>query len=109
MVRLYEEIAGLPVPILILAGEQECSIAALVQRGAFGYLHKSASLGELTITELKTMIHRAHESGTGNQALGSPKTQPKQPDRCGNLMGASAPMLAVYDLIQRVADLMSRS
>jgi DNA-binding NtrC family response regulator len=107
MVRLYEEIARFEVPILIIASDQESSTTSgLLQRRAFGYLTKRSrgelNGAELNPTELKTMIRRAHASRTRSR---SQDTQLKQPFRCGNLMGASAPMLAVYDLIQRVADL----
>jgi DNA-binding NtrC family response regulator len=103
-VSLYEEIASSPVAILLMADDGVRSTALeLVQRGAFGYLHKPPSL-----RELKVMVRRAHESNTINTikgVSGSAKRELQLPYGCGDLIGASAPMLVVYDLIRRVADL----
>jgi DNA-binding NtrC family response regulator len=99
-VGLCEEIADASIAILAMAGDDGRSTAMeLVDHGAFGYVRKPPAL-----PELKVMVRRAHESTVlkrGHQISRLPQLQAPV---CGDMIGVSAPMRAVYDLMRRVAD-----
>ena len=79
----------------------------LVQRGAHSYCRKPPAM-----RELKAMMRRAYEHVVMKRQLEASKQKPApeqkpeaEPSGCDALIGSSAPMRNVYDLIRRVASL----
>jgi DNA-binding NtrC family response regulator len=100
-ISLCQEIADFPVAILAMAGDDSRSTAMeLIQHGAFGYVRKPPDL-----RELKLMAQRAHESIASRAGRNeSSRIGLLHAPACGDMIGASGPMRAVYDLMRRVAD-----
>jgi DNA-binding NtrC family response regulator len=97
--ELYDEIAATPVPMVVMTDDLRRSTAVeFLRRGAFDCIRKPPSL-----IEFKVIVGRAYEQGQ-MRAAASPR-QEATPSTCDQLLGSSAPALAVYDLIGRVANL----
>lgn len=105
--RFYDEISGCGVAVVALTDDVARPAAIdLVQRGAHSYCRKPPAL-----RELKAVIRRAHEHVTmkreleGKQSYNLLQSEAMQAPRCDGLIGSSAEMREVYDLIHRVANL----
>ena len=93
----------LRVPVVVMAGDdqRECAMD-LVQRGAFDYFRKAHALAEL-----KIIVRRAYEQSRMRRDLENMGQQLRANpvERCDQLIGSSARLQHVYDLIRRVAGL----
>jgi DNA-binding NtrC family response regulator len=88
-----------PVLMVIMADDALRSTAAeLVRLGAFGYVRRPPS-----IRDLKSMLLRASETSTLKRELQSVQQRSEPPVCCDRLIGSSAQMQEVYDLIHRVS------
>jgi len=88
-------------PSLIMADDALRSTAfELVRMGAFAYCRRPPS-----IRDLKTMLSRAYETSLLKSQLQSVQQQLEAPVSCDGMIGSSAPMQRVYQLVHRVADL----
>ncbi|MDA0206970.1 MAG: sigma 54-interacting transcriptional regulator [Acidobacteria bacterium] len=88
------------VPVVVMAHDERRSDAmTLVSQGAYDYFRKPPHLGEL-----KLVIHRAEQHRRLTRDLRSVQA-PKEQRRCDRLIGESAAMRKVYDMINRVANL----
>ena len=88
-----------PALMVIMADDALRSTAAeLVRLGAFGYVRRPPS-----IRDLKSMLLRASETSSLKRELQSVQTRAETPVSCDRLIGSSAQMQEVYDLIHRVA------
>jgi DNA-binding NtrC family response regulator len=89
------------VPAVILADDGLRSTAfELVRTGAFSYCRRPPS-----IRDLKTMLSRAYENSALRQQLQTVQQQLEVPGTCDRLIGASAQMQRVYQLVHRVTNL----
>ena len=87
--------------ILLLADDSLRSTAAeLVRLGAYGYLRRPPS-----IRDLKSMIQRAVESSSLRRTLQTVQQRMETPAGCDRMIGSSAQMQQVYDLVRRVANI----
>ena len=87
--------------ILVLAEDSARSTAAeLVRLGAYGYLRRPPS-----IRDLKAMVQRAVESSSLRRTLENVQQLLETPDGCYSMIGTSAQMQQVYDLVRRVANI----
>ncbi|HKO20612.1 MAG TPA: sigma-54 dependent transcriptional regulator, partial [Acidobacteriaceae bacterium] len=88
-----------PALMVIMADDALRSTAAeLVRLGAFGYVRRPPSM-----RDLKSMLLRASETSSLKRELQSVQTRAETPVSCDRLIGSSAQMQEVYDLIHRVA------
>lgn len=88
-----------PALMVIMADDALRSAAAeLVRLGAFGYVRRPPSM-----RDLKSMLLRASETSSLKRELQSVQTRAETPLSCDRLIGSSAQMQEVYDLIHRVA------
>jgi DNA-binding NtrC family response regulator len=87
---------------VIMAGDDLRSTAMeLVRLGAYGYCRRPPS-----ITDLKTMLRRAHESSTLRRQLQKVQDRLEDEDtRCDGMIGSSPQMQEVYQLVESVANL----
>jgi DNA-binding NtrC family response regulator len=106
-VKFFEEINAADVATVVLTDDAARPTAIdLVQRGAHSYCRKPPAL-----RELKAILRRAYEHGAmkreleGRKANGFPRSEAPEPLRCDGLIGSSAEMRTMYDLIHRVANL----
>jgi DNA-binding NtrC family response regulator len=106
-VKFFEEIGNTDTATVILTDDAARPTALdLVTRGAHSYCRKPPAL-----RELKAMIRRACEHTAmkreldGRQGTRFAQTQAAEMLRCDGLIGSSAEMRTVYDLIHRVASL----
>jgi two-component system response regulator AtoC len=102
---LLAEIKPFSVPILVMADDSTRSLALqLLEHGVYDYFLKPPNL-----TEVKIILSRAHDHSQLKQRLkaiaASPDDVGDGPTDCDRLLGTSPAMLAVYDLIRRVANL----
>ena len=72
----------------------------LVRLGAHSYCRKPPS-----IRDLKVLLRRAHENSSLKRKLETVQQQLEAAASCDRLIGSSAPMRQVYDLVRRVANL----
>jgi DNA-binding NtrC family response regulator len=72
----------------------------LVRLGAHSYCRKPPS-----IRDLKVLLRRAHENSSLKRKLESVQQQLEEAASCDRMIGSSAPMRQVYDLVRRVANL----
>ncbi len=72
----------------------------LVRLGSYGYCRKPPS-----VRDLKALLRRAHENSSLKQKLETVQQELDKTRSCGQMIGCSAPMLQVYDLVRRVANL----
>jgi DNA-binding NtrC family response regulator len=88
------------VPVVGMAHDERRSDAmSLVAQGAYDYFRKPPHLGEL-----KLVVHRAEQHRRLTHDLRSVQA-PKEQGQCDRLIGESAAMQKVYDMIKRVANL----
>ena len=106
-VKFFEEVCASETATVILTDDPARPAALdLMTRGAHSYCRKPPAL-----RELKTMIRRAAEHTVMRRQLdarrgnGFATTATAEPLRCDGLVGSSAQMRSVYDLIHRVANL----
>ena len=87
---------------VVMAGDSLRSTAMeLVRLGAYGYCRRPPS-----ITDLKTMLRRAHESSTLRRQLQKVQERLEDNDtRCDGMIGSSPQMQQVYQLVESVANL----
>jgi DNA-binding NtrC family response regulator len=89
------------VPSVVMADDGLRSTAfELVRTGAFGYCRRPPS-----IRDLKTMLSRAYENSALKQQLQTVQHQLEEPSGCDKLIGSSAQMQRVFQLIRRVTNL----
>ena len=89
------------VPLVVMADDGLRSTAfELVRNGAFGYCRRPPS-----IRDLKTMLSRACENSALKLQLQSVQQRLEEPASCDRLIGSSAPMKRVYQLVRSVANL----
>jgi DNA-binding NtrC family response regulator len=88
------------VPVVVMAHDERRSDAmSLVAQGAYDYFRKPPHLGEL-----KLVVHRAEQHRRLTRDLRSVK-EPQEQRQCDRLIGESAAMQKIYDMINRVANL----
>jgi DNA-binding NtrC family response regulator len=89
------------VPAILMADDSLRSTAfELVRSGAFGYCRRPPS-----IRDLKTMLSRAAETSSLKQQLYSTQQRAEEPGSCDRLIGSSAGMQRVYQLVRSVTSL----
>jgi DNA-binding NtrC family response regulator len=89
------------VPAILMADDSLRSTAfELVRTGAFGYCRRPPS-----IRDLKTMLSRAVETSSLKQQLYSAQKRIEQPGSCDRIIGSSAGMQRVYQLVRSVTNL----
>jgi DNA-binding NtrC family response regulator len=89
------------VPCVVMADDDLRPIAVeLVRLGAYGYCRKPPS-----IRDMKALLHRAYENSSLRQKLQTAQMKLEKARSCDHMIGCSAPMLHVYDLVRRVANL----
>jgi len=89
------------VPLVVLASDSLRSTAAeLVRTGAYGSCRRPPS-----IRDLRTMLIRAHESSSLKRELQDVQQRLEGASACHRLIGASAQMQSIYDLMHRVANI----
>ncbi len=105
--NFYNQISKSGVGVVVMTDDGARSAAIeLVQRGAHSYCRKPPVL-----RELKGQIRRAYEHTAMKRELAGkrePEPLPSPSDEapgCDSLIGVSASMRSVYELIRRVADL----
>ncbi len=88
------------VPVVVMADDERRSAAMdLVAQGVYDYFRKPPHLGEL-----KLVVHRARQHRHLTRDLRHVRATPKA-HKCDRLIGDSAAMQSVYDMVRRVADL----
>lgn len=88
------------VPVVVMAHDERRSDAmSLVSQGAYDYFRKPPHLGEL-----KLVVHRAKQHRRLTRDLRSVQA-PQERRRRDRLIGESAAMQKVYDMINRVANI----
>jgi len=98
----FDEVKRIGPPVIVLANDESRSQAVdLTQQGAHSYCRKPPA-----IRELKASIRRAHEVNSMKRELEDKCHDNGTSDRntFDELIGASAAMRRVYDLVRRVAD-----
>jgi DNA-binding NtrC family response regulator len=103
-IRLFEEVAPTGIAVVLMVDDAGRSTAIeLVDRGAHSYCRKPPAL-----RELRAVLRCAHEHAAMKRTLNS-KASLMMPvetvPACDALIGSSAPMQQVYDLVHRVANL----
>jgi DNA-binding NtrC family response regulator len=89
------------VPAIVMADDGLRSTAfELVRTGAFSYCRRPPS-----IRDLKTMLSRAYENSLLKRQLHTVQQRLEEPSSCDRLIGSSAQMQRVYQLVQRVTNL----
>jgi DNA-binding NtrC family response regulator len=90
-----------PHSTVVLADDGVRAAAAeLVRLGAYNYCRKPPS-----IVDLKAILRRAHESSTLKRKLKNVQEQLDAATSCDQMIGSSAQVRQVYDLVHRVASL----
>lgn len=88
-------------PVVVMASDTLRSTAVeLVRKGAYGYCRRPPS-----IRELKTMLIRAHESASLRRKLLQVQQLQEGPIGGNKMIGSSAQMQGIYDLMRRVASI----
>ena len=86
---------------VVMAGDDLRSTAMeMVRLGAYGYCRRPPS-----ITDLKTMLRRAHESQMLKRQLQKVQDRLEDDTRCDGMIGSSPQMQQVYQLVESVANL----
>jgi|GraSoiStandDraft_50_1057286.scaffolds.fasta_scaffold110206_1 DNA-binding NtrC family response regulator len=102
--KLYEEIAPADASVVAMADDESRSAATeLVQNGVFGYCRKPPAM-----REMRALIRRAYDHAMMKRELESKRRSELgtfEPTSFDGLIGSSAPIKRVCDLITRVADL----
>jgi DNA-binding NtrC family response regulator len=98
---LCAEISGHGVPVVVMAEDEHRREALdLVERGAHSYARKPPA-----VRELKTLLRKAHDGKLLKVKLETAQRQLQNTTGLDKLIGSSAQMQVVYDLIRRVAPL----
>jgi DNA-binding NtrC family response regulator len=88
------------VPVVVMADDERRSAAMdLVAQGVYNYFRKPPHLGELQLLVHRTRQHR-HLTRDLRHVRATPKAH-----KCDRLIGDSAAMQSVYDMVRHVADL----
>jgi len=101
--EFVQEMHDAGVPIVIMADDHQRDLALeLVQNGAYDHFRKPPSLAEL-----KIVVRRAYEHSRMGRDLANMSQQLRvnANSGCDQLIGSSARLQHVYDLIRRVAGL----
>ena len=99
--EIARRIIELPLPTIVLADDRLRSTAMeLVRLGAFGYCRRPPA-----IRELKALLISASENSTLKRRLQPIHQQTEPPGSCDRLIGSSAQIRQVYQLVQRLASL----
>jgi DNA-binding NtrC family response regulator len=94
-------IAGSRVSSVVMADDAlRATAAELVRLGAHSYCRKPPS-----IRDLKALLHRAYEGLLAHRKTYGVRPQTEGATSCDQMIGSSAPMQQVYDLVNRVANL----
>ncbi|MGC1784078.1 MAG: sigma-54 dependent transcriptional regulator [Acidobacteriaceae bacterium] len=94
-------IVALPISSIVLADDGVRTTAVeLVRLGAYNYCRKPPS-----ILDLKSILRRAHESSSLKRKLKNVQQQLEAATSCDRMIGSSAQVRQVYDLVHRVASL----
>ena len=94
-------IAGSRVSSVVMADDAlRATAAELVRLGAHSYCRKPPS-----IRDLKALLHRAYEGLLAHRKAYGALPQSEGATSCDQMIGSSAPMQQVYDLVNRVANL----
>ena len=89
------------IPAIIMADDSLRSTAfELVRSGAFAYCRRPPS-----IRDLKTMLCRAAETSTLKRQVTSASRNIEDPGACDSIIGSSAQMQRVYQLVRSVTNL----
>jgi len=89
------------VPSVVMADDGLRSTAfELVRTGAFGYCRRPPS-----IRDLKTMLSRAYENSLLKRQLETVQQRMEDPTTCDQLIGSSAQMRQLYQMVHRVTNL----
>ncbi len=89
------------VPAILMADDGLRSTAfELVRSGAFGYCRRPPS-----IRDLKTMLTRAYENSSLKQQLNTVQKRTEEPGSCDRILGNSAGMQRVFQLVKSVTNL----
>jgi DNA-binding NtrC family response regulator len=100
-INYIRRIAGSPTPSVVMADDElRATAAELVRLGAHGYCRKPPS-----VRDLRALVCRAHETSSLKRKLESAQQKLEQANSCDRMIGQSAPMQQVYDLVRRVASL----
>ena len=100
-VRFFDEIVESGIAVVIMTDDDSRATAIeLVERGAYGYFRKPPAL-----RELKAIVRKAHEHSVLRRRAGNHRQLSPQEPHCDRLIGTSAPMRTVYNLIHKVASL----
>ncbi|HZS51859.1 MAG TPA: sigma-54 dependent transcriptional regulator [Bryobacterales bacterium] len=95
------EIRESRIPIVVMTDDEKRSTAMqLVQHGVYDLFRKPPHL-----LELKLVVRRAHEHAQLKRELESAREKINSLSSCDQLIGSSAAMRSVYDLIRRVGNL----
>jgi DNA-binding NtrC family response regulator len=96
----FDEIRDFGVPVVVMTDDDSRATAMnLLQRGVNNWIRKPPIL-----PELKIVVRRAHEYAVLKRELEAMRRL-MVPSGCDQLIGSSARLRLVYDLIRRVADL----
>lgn len=105
-VSFFEELTAAGVPTVVMTDDISRPTAIdLVQRGAHSYCRKPPALRELKATIRRACEHAAMKRELEARRGSDYAFAAAEPMRCDGLIGSSAEMRAVYDLIRRVANL----
>ncbi len=88
---------GIPVVVMTAFGSMETAIAA-IRAGAYDYVTKPVEMDMLALTLERAARHRALQEQVRRLSEAVRQTQ-----RFDDLLGASPPMQALYDQLQRIA------
>jgi DNA-binding NtrC family response regulator len=89
------------VPAILMADDGLRSTAfELVRTGAFGYCRRPPS-----VRDLKTMLSRAYENSSLKQQLHTTQKPVEEPGSCDQILGSSASMQRVFQLVRSVTNL----
>jgi DNA-binding NtrC family response regulator len=104
-VKFFEKVSECGVAVVVMTDDAaRPSAIDLVQRGAHSYCRKPPALRELKATVRRAYEHAAMKRELEGKRAGSlAPLDSEEPLRCDGLIGSSAEMRAVYDLVRRVA------
>ena len=105
-VRFFEELGTANVAAVIMTDDgARLTAIDLVQRGAHSYCRKPPVLRELKVILRRACEHASMKRELEGKRVNAFALEATEPPRCDDLIGSSAEMRAVYDLIHRVANL----
>lgn len=98
---VFDLVRGSSVPIVVMADDERRAAAyELLTRGVYDYFRKPPNLAEL-----KVVVRRAHENAVLRRELESARQIRLAERSCDSMVGCSARMNVVYDLVRKVANL----